>query len=339
MGSDKALEVFDQKSDRLVEKESVPELSLDELSTIYRVEYPTSSPESSSESTGDTLKSGSGAEEASRFVESTSEETDLNDDSFVTGLSPEEQEQINDRFLELKSIFESSDLSEEAKNFFLDGDVSAVIAGIKPMSYVQPELEEKKWGFIKKNIGLSKTDMVALQQVGKQLGILILRNEQLEAKRNEGMPELKNIALMLVINLQKTVDAMYSSGVFSDEEISEFVQDPIAVQLKRGLRSDSKIDLINNYRIGHQLGYPTSDVNDYIRSHKLQMKPPVELTDEEQKFLNDSVTARKGISVKGLRGDGVTWVSSNPELPATKQFQTKLQQTFAIQQQVFDTSI
>lgn len=335
MNQSKTLEIPGQKFDHPIQEDGAQEPSLEDLATLYRVEYPTPSLEGSLELTRETLSSGSEGDGAT-FKETTFEKTDLDDNSFVPGLSPEEQEQINDRFLELKSIFESSDLSEEAKNFFLDGDVSAVIAGIKPMSYVQPELEEKKWGFIKKNIGLSKTDMVALQQVGKQLGILILRNEQLEAKRNEGMPELKNIALMLVINLQKTVDAMYSSGVFSDEEISEFVKDPVEAQLKG---NEGKIDYIKNYRIGHKLGYPTSDVNDYIRSHKLQMKPPVELTDEEQKFLNDSVTARKGISVKGLRGDGVTWVSSNPELPATKQFQTKLQQTFAIQQQVFDTSI
>jgi hypothetical protein len=318
----------DRKIDQGFNNVSAQESTIEELAALYRIEKPAppiaETPSITNEEDQLTSLSTSPAGEEPR----------LNEESFAVGLSPEEQEQINDRFLKLKNIFETSGLSEEAKRFFLDSDVSAVIAGIKPMSYVQPQLEEKKWGFIKKNAGLSNTDLEALQSVSQQLGILTLRNDKLEAERNEDRPYMKNIALMLVINLQKTVDAMRASGTYSEEEIAKFTQDPIAEQHKR--LSDGKPDYISNYRTGYQLGYPSSDVKKFIRYHELKMKPASELTDAEQNFLNDFVSAKKGINVSGLQGDGVAWATTNPESPDTQQFKTKLEQTFAIQKSVFN---
>jgi hypothetical protein len=260
--------------------------------------------------------------------------SDLNNTELTLGLSSEEQELIKDQFTRLKTIFESTVVSEEAKDFFFDADVSAVIAGIKPMSYVQPTLEDKKWGFIKKNVGLSKADLVAIQQISDQLGILTLRNERLEKMRNKRIPEMKHVALMLVINLQKTLDAMQTSGAFTAEEIAEFTESPIDAQLKRW--NDGNPDYVSNYRTGYQLGYPTSDVKDFIRLGELQRKSPETLTDEELNFLQKATTQKQGVSVKGMRGN-TGWVTLNPESEDTQQLQTRLDQSFAIQKSVFES--
>ncbi len=319
--------------DQTLHTTSGQEPTLDDLAKTYKVETPTTTIIESSEVVRRTTVPDLEAQPDSSLT-TTSETTDQSDPIFFAGLSQEEQEQIKDQFLELKNIFESQKLSKEAQRFFLDSDVSAVIAGIKPMSYVQPQLEEKKLGFIKKNAGLSKADVVAIQQVSDQLGILTLRNEQLEAIRNITLPEMKNVALMLVINLQKTVEAMRASEAFKEEEISEFAQDPLGAQLKK--HNNGKPDYIRNYRVGYQLGYPSSDVRDYIHSEEIKIKPPENLTDEEKNFLTTRETTRRRISVKGLYGQGVTWVTNNPESDDTKQLQTKLQQTFAIQKTIFN---
>lgn len=252
-------------------------------------------------------------------------------------LNPEKKEELIVVFKKLKEILEKKEISQEVKDLFQSGDVLGVITGIKPASYIQPQMEKSILGIIKQRNGLSLEDLRKFQEILKNFNIdyKIMEGGD-DYKRSKEIKDFKNkngIELIHIYNQKRALDVMKSSNLFSSEEINLAERD-MGIFLSSYLSKSNNMDWDKVYRVGVLYGYPLDDVKISISSHVLfekykkigLSKENINLALEKESLdilskieKNDLEIFRKhknakGVNIKGIKS-GIQWSSFNPEIP------------------------
>lgn len=264
----------------------------------------------------------------------------------ISGLSPEQKERAASQFQKLKEVLEREDLDPAIKEMLIGAEVSAVIAGIKPASYLQPRMEKKFLGFVRQ-AGISEKALQSCVQVLREFGI------QSAFRKNESAIEFKKengIELMQIYDEKAVLTVMRESGLFSVEEIAVAEKDMGAFFTE--YMSTDKIG-IDALRVGALYGYPVEDVSDYwkvrkveegyrqkgISKNELRMRvdssspaPESRIDPADSDFLrNHSKTT--SMSVKGTH-DSVDWQSYSPHSKEVQKRVRELEETFALEREI-----
>lgn len=304
-----------EKNIQAVEKDGGPAVSPDQLSKRYDID---SSHIQKSENSEDQYR----VKEIIKGLEGDIE----------IGLSQEEKLDVSRKFEEFKKLIDTRGVSNEVRSFLLTTEVSSVVAGVKPMSYVQPALSTKKSFQVWKNKnGLDKNDLEDIYKLLRSMGISVYRHEhENELHGNDKSPH----ALLYIQRDSNVVSRMIQSGMFTEDEISRFKENPESFYSNS--LDGRKVGYGAASRTGVMLGYPLNDVADFIELKKLEEKG-LNLTPPEverlQHFKNIVVSAE---TVKGLKGGPIGWVTTNPESKEVKTFIKRTKDAINIQNSIFN---
>lgn len=251
-----------------------------------------------------------------------------------SSLSPEKKEELMIVFNKLKEILEKKEISQEVKDLLQSGDVLGAITGIKPASYIQPQMEKRILGIIKQRNGLSPEDLRKFKEILKNFDIdyKIMEggDDSVKRKEFEKFKSEQGVELIHIYNKERVLDIMGSSNLFSQKEI-ELAKKDVGYFICNYLHTQGRPSVL---RVGALYGYALEDVRDSIQTSVLINKYEQNglsekviknaLENENQIILSkiESVDLEmlkkrfntKSIHIKGVR-NGIRWSSFNPELP------------------------
>ncbi|MDD2767012.1 MAG: hypothetical protein PHH40_04645 [Candidatus Moranbacteria bacterium] len=186
------------------------------------------------------------------------------------GLSSEERELMEKRFSQLKEIIATEKLSRKTVEFLLTAEVSLVIAGMKPESYVQPKVARNLLlaSIFKSKVGMIPQDLKQSENVLRQLGVAMSHPNYGEV--GEEFKKEESIDLLYVYDKEKALKRMEESALFTTEELSMARADFVGFQT--AVLNLQTQPIVSAYRCGVLYGYPLDDVNQYISTQKIGEK-------------------------------------------------------------------
>jgi|GEM_PF-6390664 len=271
--------------------------------------------------------------------------------------SIENKEEYISTFQKLKEILDKEVVSQELKDVILDSDVLGAIAGIKPASYIQPQMEKRFLGIIKERNGLSSQDLKQFQEILKNFNIDFKIKDG--ADNNENRKKLKKYKketgreLIHIYNNEKVLSVIESSNLFSEEEI-ELAKKDLGYFISDYLSSiNVGTDQEKVLRVGALYGYEIMDVKDEITTYIILKKYERDGLSEKNilnalNTNNLSILSRieqtdlkmlekrrntRGVRIKGIKG-AICWKSYNFDSLVVKNKINQMQETLDIAKEV-----
>lgn len=273
-----------------------------------------------------------------------------NEESF---LNHEKKEELIVVFKKLKQILEKKEISQEVKDLLQSGDVLGAIAGIKPASYIQPQMEKRIFGIIKQRNGLSSEYLKKFQEILKNFNIdykiMDGGDDSIKRKEIEKYKSETGVELIHVYNKEKVIDIIESSNLFSEKEV-ELAKKDVGYFINNYLHTQGYPSVL---RVGALYGYALEDVRDAIETfilenkyeqkglskimikNALEKEDPIILSKIEPtdlKMLKKRYNT-KTIHIKGIKND-IQWASYNQDLPEVNDKIKKMQEVFDIAKKI-----
>jgi hypothetical protein len=135
-------------------------------------------------------------------------------------LSKTEVEEMTARSKKLKEVLSRPDISPAMKDLFLSAEVSSTILGTKPLSCIQPRVEQKMLGFITRIPGLKKQEVQQFLETLRSLGVDSTLGKKFKEEQKEA-----SVQEIYLWRKDKIIATMKESGIFSDQEIHSAEQD------------------------------------------------------------------------------------------------------------------
>lgn len=223
--------------------------------------------------------------------------------------------EIQKKLIELKELIEIPETRSNVREILSEAEVISVICGIKPASSLEKESVEALLSN-EQNI-FSDQDFTQLEEYLNKMGLQLSRDTQ----------EVYYHELFHIYNQENAIQAMIDSDLFTEEELDLAKED-----LGKFLGSylvQGNVGKKSAYRVGVLLGYPLTDIKDFIKLVSLYEKyPDIDLrsvleqiqsgdtqnnygiSEDDWNYLVQKSPITQVVEVKGIRG-GIRWKTFN----------------------------
>lgn len=224
--------------------------------------------------------------------------------------------EIQKKLIELKELIEIPETRSNVREILSEAEVISVICGIKPASSLEKESVEALLSN-EQNI-FSDQDFTQLEEYLNKMGLQLSRDTQDVDYYHE---------LFHIYNQENAIQAMIDSDLFTEEELDLAKEDlgkflgSYLVPVNVGKKSA--------YRVGVLLGYPLTDVKDFIKLVSLYEKySDIDLrnvleqiqsgdtqnnygiSEDDWNYLVQKVAITQTVEIKGIIGE-IRWKTFN----------------------------
>jgi hypothetical protein len=240
------------------------------------------------------------------------------------------------KLIELKELIESTETRINVREILSEAEVISVICGVKPASLLEKETAEAMLS--NEQNTFSDQDFIQLEEYLNKMEFQLSRDT------------LYYHELLYIYNQENAIQAMIDSDLFTEEELDLAKED-----LGKFLGSylvPGNVGKKSAYRVGVLLGYPLTDVKDFIKSESLYEKySDIDLrsvlqqiqsgdtqnnygiNEDDWNYLLQKVPITQVVEFKGIRG-GIRWKTFNIQDPDVIKTKNKYKNCLDIQKKI-----